>query len=257
MFGYFFDLPSAVADNYSTAKNVPLVVSAPGVLSNDTGNQLTAQTFNGASAHGTVTLAADGSFSYTPTAGYSGPDSFPDTVQNPAGTANSTVNISVTEPPTITSANSATFPPGVFTTFTVTTTGYPTGASMVISETGALAPGLSFVNNGNGTATISGIASGSGNFPITITADNGVAPAANQSFTIQLCPAISVTNPGTTTGTVNTPFSQTFTQSGATAPTFTTASPLPAGLTLSPGGVLSGTPTQSGTFPITVTVTDT
>ena len=31
---------------------------------------------------------------------------------------------------------------------------------------------------------------------------------------------------------------------------------LPAGLTLSAAGVLSGTPTQSGTFPITVTATD-
>jgi len=38
--------------------------------------------------------------------------------------------------------------------------------------------------------------------------------------------------------------------------TFTTASPLPAGLTLSTGGVLSGTPTQTGSFPITVKVTD-
>ncbi|WNN94145.1 major tail protein [Gordonia phage Elinal] len=35
-----------------------------------------------------------------------------------------------------------------------------------------------------------------------------------------------------------------------------TAGTLPAGLTLSAGGVLSGTPTEAGTFPVTVTVTD-
>ncbi|UDL15173.1 major tail protein [Gordonia phage Pons] len=35
-----------------------------------------------------------------------------------------------------------------------------------------------------------------------------------------------------------------------------TAGTLPDGLTLSAGGVLSGTPTEAGTFPLTVTVTD-
>src|SRR5206468_13130464 len=49
-----------------------------------------------------------------------------------------------------------------------------------------------------------------------------------------------------------------FTQSGAVgAATFTLASgSLPAGLTLSSAGLLSGTPTVKGSFPITVLVTD-
>ena len=38
--------------------------------------------------------------------------------------------------------------------------------------------------------------------------------------------------------------------------TFTTTSALPTGISLSSAGVLSGTPTQSGTFPITVKATD-
>ncbi|HEX6085902.1 MAG TPA: Ig domain-containing protein, partial [Thermoanaerobaculia bacterium] len=71
------------------------------------------------------------------------------------------------------------------------------------------------------------------------------------------CQVITVTNPANAAGTINVPFSETFTQSGAIgSATFTTASTLPAGLTLAPNGVLSGTPTQTGTFPITVTVTD-
>jgi 5'-nucleotidase len=44
---------------------------------------------------------------------------------------------------------------------------------------------------------------------------------------------------------------------GGTPPyTWTTASTLPAGVTLSTAGELSGTPTETGTFPITATVTD-
>ena len=69
--------------------------------------------------------------------------------------------------------------------------------------------------------------------------------------------AITVTNPATTSGTKGTPFSQTFTQSGGTAPIiFTTASRLPLGLSLATNGTLSGTPTQSGTFSINVAATD-
>jgi hypothetical protein len=71
------------------------------------------------------------------------------------------------------------------------------------------------------------------------------------------CQTITVTNPATTTGTVGTTFNAIFTQSGGLGGvTFTTASTLPNGLTLSAVGVLSGTPTQSGTFPIVVRATD-
>lgn len=53
------------------------------------------------------------------------------------------------------------------------------------------------------------------------------------------------------------PTSTTFTGSSGTGPyTFTETGALPAGVTLSSGGVLSGTPTAIGTFPITVTATD-
>src|SRR5207248_1565850 len=60
-----------------------------------------------------------------------------------------------------------------------------------------------------------------------------------------------------TSGTVNAAFSEQFSQTGALGgATFTTASTLPNGITLSTSGLLAGTPTQSGTFPIVVTVTD-
>jgi VCBS repeat-containing protein len=72
------DAPVANADSYSVSKNNALTVSAPGVLANDTdanGDALTAALVSGP-AHGTLTLSANGSFTYTPAAGYTGGDSF-------------------------------------------------------------------------------------------------------------------------------------------------------------------------------------
>jgi VCBS repeat-containing protein len=71
--------PVATIDSYSTNEDTVLTVNvAAGVLLNDTDadtDPLTAVLVSGAQ-HGTLALNADGSFSYTPTANYNGPDSF-------------------------------------------------------------------------------------------------------------------------------------------------------------------------------------
>ena len=89
----------------------------------------------------------------------------------------------VNQAPVITSGSSTTFTVGAAGSFTVTATGVPTPS---LSESGALPSGVTFVSNGNGTATLSGTpASGTaGAYAITITASNGVTPAATQSFTL-------------------------------------------------------------------------
>ncbi|HJP89152.1 MAG TPA: Ig-like domain-containing protein [Candidatus Limnocylindrales bacterium] len=72
------DAPTARADSFSALKNETLVINAPGVLSNDTDvehDSLTAVKVNNPT-HGVVVLAADGSFSYTPTANFTGTDTF-------------------------------------------------------------------------------------------------------------------------------------------------------------------------------------
>jgi hypothetical protein len=72
------DAPTAVADSFQVLAGTTLNVNAPGVLRNDAdvdGDALTAVKVNNPT-HGVVVLAADGSFSYTPTAGYVGPDVF-------------------------------------------------------------------------------------------------------------------------------------------------------------------------------------
>ncbi len=70
--------PVANNDSYNVAAGTPLSVAAPGVLTNDSaapGKPLTAILISGP-AHGTAALNPNGSFTYTPAAGFSGIDSF-------------------------------------------------------------------------------------------------------------------------------------------------------------------------------------
>jgi large repetitive protein len=70
--------PVAVNDSYNTLEDTLLSIAAPGVLGNDSdpdGDPISAQLVSGPS-HGSLTLNANGSFSYTPTANYNGSDSF-------------------------------------------------------------------------------------------------------------------------------------------------------------------------------------
>jgi hypothetical protein len=70
--------PSPRSDTYTTTEGETLTVAAAGVLANDIdldGDPLTA-VFQFGSDHGTLDLHADGSFTYTPSAGFTGADSF-------------------------------------------------------------------------------------------------------------------------------------------------------------------------------------
>jgi VCBS repeat-containing protein len=72
------DVPMASTDAYSTDEDSTLSVNAPGVLSNDSdvdGDALSAL-LNTDVTNGTLTLNANGSFSYTPTTDFNGADFF-------------------------------------------------------------------------------------------------------------------------------------------------------------------------------------
>lgn len=70
--------PNATQDSYQTNEDTQLLIAAPGVLANDAdpeGDALQA-TVADVPSHGTLTLLNNGSFTYTPDANFSGPDSF-------------------------------------------------------------------------------------------------------------------------------------------------------------------------------------
>ncbi|NNG09042.1 MAG: cadherin-like domain-containing protein [Arenibacter sp.] len=74
-------IPCAIADNYNGPENTTINVPATGILGNDTdydsGDVLTVNTVPVIDVtNGTLTLAADGSFSYVPDAGFNGTDTF-------------------------------------------------------------------------------------------------------------------------------------------------------------------------------------
>jgi len=82
-------------------------------------------------------------------------------------------------------------------------------------------------------------------------------PAQTGDPTCSTSGGVTVTNPGNKSGTVGTAIASfTMTASGGTAPYTWSATGLPAGLVMSSGGTISGTPTVSGTFNYTVTITD-
>ncbi|MGE4030639.1 MAG: Ig-like domain-containing protein [Thermoleophilia bacterium] len=96
------DPPVADDDAYTTPQDTPLVVPPPGVLDGDTDPdgdplQLGGINFFDGPFHGTITaLAADGSFTYVPDPGYSGPDSFVYSVSDPGLGDEGLVSITVT-----------------------------------------------------------------------------------------------------------------------------------------------------------------
>ncbi len=95
--------PGANDDHYFTFVNQAINVAAPGVLTNDTGFPAPTAVPNGGSttAGGTYTLNADGSFNYTPPAGFTGNDGFDYTATNTAGSDTAHVKLTVTDPATI------------------------------------------------------------------------------------------------------------------------------------------------------------
>jgi hypothetical protein len=86
--------------------------------------------------------------------------------------------------PTIASAPSVTFAPGTARSFTVATTGFP---APTLTQSGALPPGITFVDNGNGTGVLQGTAAAGtgGTYALQFTATNSLASVV-QNFTLNI-----------------------------------------------------------------------
>ena len=146
--------------------------------------------------NGTATLAG------TPAANTGGTYQFTINATNDViPDATQSFTLTVNQAPGITSAAGTTFTAGQAGTFTVTTSGVP---NSTLSETGALPSRVTFTDNKNGTATITGIPGpvSGGTYPFTITATNGVSPDATQAFTLTVNHAPGITSRRGTTFTV-------------------------------------------------------
>jgi hypothetical protein len=177
-----------------------------------------------------------------------------------------TVNITACAPviacPIIT-VNPATLPNGnVGTAYNQTVSGSGGVAPYTFAVTsGALPTGL--VLNA-GTGAITGLPTTVGTFNFTITATDANGCPGSRAYTVVIaaagCPVITLSPAVLPPGTVGTPYSQTISASGGTAPyTYSvTSGALPPGLTLNTAtGAITGTPTTQGLFNFTIQATAT
>jgi VCBS repeat-containing protein len=201
------DAPTATSDTYSTAEDNALTVDAPGVLANDSdpdGNQLTVVLGSGPS-HGTLTLNANGSFTYTPAANFNDSDSF--TYQTSDGTLTSspaTVTITVSAVNDAPTAAADAYSTGEDTTLTIDAPGVlandqdpdddslhtvvgtaPTHGTLTLNTDGSFSYTPAANYNGTDTFTYRAddgtVASNQATVTITITATNDRPTAADDT----------------------------------------------------------------------------
>ncbi|MBP1634773.1 MAG: repeat-containing protein, partial [Acidobacteria bacterium] len=179
--------PVAANDAYSVDEDASLTIGPPGVLGNDTdanGDPLTIGALVDGTHHGSLGLGTNGSFVYTPTPNYSGPDSF--TYRASDGEDNSnvaTVSITVTpvnDPPV---ANGDSYTVNEDATFTVPAPGVLGNDTDPDSPTltAALASGPghgTLTLNANGSFTYAPAGNYTGPDSFTYTASDGQAQSA-------------------------------------------------------------------------------
>ena len=218
------DAPAATNDSYSVNEDTPLTVAAPGVLGNDTdadGNPLTAVLVSGPlPSQGTLTLNANGSFGFTPTLNFNGPDTF--TYKANDGIADSnvaTVTITVNAVNDAPVATNDSYSVTAGTTLNVTAPGVlgndsdvegspltaaqvtgPTKGTLTLNANGS----FSYVSNvgSSGTDTFTyrandGTAnSNTATVTITITAVNQAPVATSDSYSVNEDTPLNVAAPG-------------------------------------------------------------
>jgi hypothetical protein len=204
--------------------------------------------------NGTATISG------TPLVKDFGPYTVTESATSKAGSASQTSDFTVDSSPFFTSKDAYLATTGTPFSFTVTTVyGYPAPS---ITTSSTLPGGVTLVSNGDGTGTLSGTpdADAGGVYTLTIAATNGVGSPVDQTFTLTVYQAPTVSLPSTvsvTPGVAMTPVTVDYT--GYPAPALK-ASGLPKGLSMVDNGngtaTISGTPsTKDAAGPATVTVT--
>jgi len=172
--------------------------------------------------------------------------------------ATMTAHVVVNEKPGVTGPAAARFVVGASDSVGFASTGYPQAH---LSVSGDVPAGLSFSDNGNGTATLSGTpaASAVGTHQITVTASNGSGPDSSLQVSIEVAPPLNITTTALPDAPYGSPYQGNVAAVGGTPPySFSVVGgSLPAGLSLGADGRVTGTPTGTpGTSSFTVKVTD-
>ena len=200
--------------------------------------------------NGTATLQG------TPADGSQGDYSIQITATDEAGSTNQSFSLVVTQSPAFTGTTTATLTVGTPGSVDVTTTGFPIAA---LTENRAFPAGLSFIDNGNGTGTLSGTpAAGSGGvYNLKFVAVNGSSPNATEIVQITIDEAPAFVSASDASFTISTESSFTVATFGYPKTAISLSSgTLPAGLTLTSNGdgmaTISGTPTAGGVYNVTL-----
>ncbi len=199
-----------------------------------------------------LTLNTSGTLSGTPAA--AGTSSFTIQARDAVGgTASRAYSVSVA---TAVSMVTTSLPGGtVGTAYSATVTATGGTAPYAFSVAGGQLPaGLTLSTSGGLSGTPA--AAGSSSFTIQV-ADAG-GKTASRAFTTSIVARLSITTNSLPNGTVGSTYSATVSATGGTAPyTFSLAAgQLPAGLTVSASGSLSGTPTAAGSSSFTIQARD-
>ena len=160
---------------------------------------------------------------------------------------------------TVTNPGNQTGTVGTAVSLQVSASDSASGQTLTYSATG-LPAGLSINSS---TGLISGTPTTAGTSDVTVAAKDTTGASGSASFTWTINSAtgnkVTVTNPGNQTGTVGTAVSlQISASDSASGQTLTySATGLPAGLSISATGLITGTPTTAGSSSVTVTAKDT
>ncbi len=108
------------------------------------------------------------------------------------------------------------------------------------------------------TGVISGTPSGTGSYTIVIKVIDSASGSSSKGYVLDLVAPLSITTTTLNRTVTGTTYPVSISASGGkTAYTFTVSSgTLPTGLTLSTAGAFTGTPSTTGDYPFTITVTD-
>lgn len=189
------------------------------------------------------TLATAGSYSWTCHA------------TDGTNTADDAITMTVNSAPAITTASP--LPEGALgIAYSQTLTASPAGTTPDTwsVSTGAVPAGTSLSSAGVLSGTPTTITGSPFSFTARVTDANSIVSTKVFSLTIGTAPTLVTTSP-LTVGTIGSAYSVQFAATGDTPITWT-ATGIPAGLSLSSGGLLSGTPTTAATSTIQVTATN-